>query len=260
MTTYKAIPGLAADWLEQPGHYWIRDEFEDGEGGFCQHGAIRACTPRKADAEIVRALARAQGYPESWNDEGAEGGAQVVAALRSLDTSDEAVVAAFGPQGLHVVALIRAAADLTEDQARQAATAWAAAWAASRAAAGAIAWKAAWDAARAAAGAVSAADAWAAAGATAWAAARTVAGAPAGAAAGGAAEALVVRHLIGHYGLTQAHYDTLTRPLRAAGITVHPDDKPIEARDDQDRRAFPRDLFLPRILPHLNRRRTRRRP
>ena len=57
----------------------------------------------------------------------------------------------------------------------------------------------------------------------AWAAARIAAGV----AAGDAAMALTVRDLIGQHGFTQAHYDTLTRPLRAAGVVVHPDDAEI---------------------------------
>ena len=49
------------------------------------------------------------------------------------------------------------------------------------------------------------------------------------AAAWDAAVALVVRDLIGEQ-FTQAHYDTLTAPLRSIGITVHPgDDQAMEA-------------------------------
>lgn len=39
--------------------------------------------------------------------------------------------------------------------------------------------------------------------------------------------ALVVRHLIGAHGLTQAHYDVLTRAWRTAIGPIHPDDAPM---------------------------------
>ena len=94
----------------------------------------------------------------------------------------------------------------------------AAARAAARAAAGAAARDAARDAAWAAARA--------AAGAAAWDAARAAARDAAGDAARDAALALVVRDLIGDR-FTRAHYDTLTAPLRAIGITVHPGDAPL---------------------------------
>lgn len=111
----------------------------------------------------------------------------------------------FGPMGEHVVALVDAVRAMTPVQA-----------AAARDArdAGAAAWAAAWDAAYAAAYAaarVAARVAWTAAYGAAYA----------------AAWALVIRDLIGQHGFTQAHYDTLTRPLRLAGVTVHPDDAEV---------------------------------
>ena len=57
----------------------------------------------------------------------------------------------------------------------------------------------------------------AAARAAAWAAARD------------AAVALVVRDLIGQHGLTQDHYDTLTRPWRTVIGPIHPDDPEVTA-------------------------------
>lgn len=118
----------------------------------------------------------------------------------------------FGPQGVHVAALIEAMRTMTPEQARAAGeTARAAVWAAARDAAWYAArdaaWAAAWDAARAAAGDAARVAAWAAA----WAAVRD--------AAWYAAMALTVRDLI-----STEHYLTLTRPLRLTGVTVHPDD------------------------------------
>ena len=115
----------------------------------------------------------------------------------------------FEQQGPHVVALIARARVLTAGEAERLAAAryvaWGAAWAA--------AWAAARDAARAAAR-DAARDA-------AWAAARD--------AARDAAVALVVRDLIGQHGLTQGHYDTLTRPWRCVVGPIHPDDPEVTA-------------------------------
>lgn len=93
----------------------------------------------------------------------------------------------YGPQGVHVVALIEQLSALTPARARQIAAARGAARYAAR--------DAAWDAA----------------GGAAW------------GAAGGAAGALVVRDLI-----SAEDYDTLTYPLRKAGVVVHPDDPDVD--------------------------------
>ena len=111
----------------------------------------------------------------------------------------------FEQQGPHVVALIARARVLTAGEAERLAAARAAAWAAARDAA----WAAAWAAARAAA--------------------RDAAWAAAAAAARDAAVALVVRDLIGQHGLTQDHYDTLTRPWRTVIGPIHPDDPEVTA-------------------------------
>lgn len=120
----------------------------------------------------------------------------------------------FGPMGEHVAALLDAVRAMTPKQMGVVRAAGAA---------GLAAWDAAWDAACAAAYAAAARDA---AGAAAYAAA-DAAGAAAWDAAYAAAWALVLRDLIGQHGFTQAHYDTLTRPLRLAGVTVHPDDAEV---------------------------------
>ena len=118
----------------------------------------------------------------------------------------------FGPQGVHVAALIEAMRTMTPEQARTArAAARDAAWDAARYAAR----DAAWYAARAAARDAAWDAAWYAARDAAWYAARTAAWD----AAWDAAMALTVRDLI-----STEHYLTLTRPLRLTGVTVHPDD------------------------------------
>ena len=135
----------------------------------------------------------------------------------------------FGPQGPHVAALIARAGALTAGEADRLPAAWAVAWDAARVAARSAARDAArdatWAAARVAAGAAARDATWAAAGA----AARVAAGAVAGAAARDAAVALVVRDLIGQHGLTQDHYDTLTRPWRTVIGPIHPDDPEVTA-------------------------------
>lgn len=114
----------------------------------------------------------------------------------------------FGPQGEHVVALIKRAGRLTDDEARELAAAWDAAWDniwdAVWDAARVAAWSATWDAAR-----VAARDAdWAAARVTAW-------------AAGG----LLLRDLVGTGVWTQEAYDLLTGPWRRVIGQPHPDDE-----------------------------------
>ena len=115
---------------------------------------------------------------------------------------------AFGPQGVHVAALIERARHLTLDEVRTLApvrdAAWDAAWDAAR--------DAAWDAARDAALGGARGGAWDAvweATCAAWDAAWS-------------AVALVVRDLI-----TTEDYDTLTRPWREVIGPIHPDDPDI---------------------------------
>jgi hypothetical protein len=127
----------------------------------------------------------------------------------------------FGPQGPHVVALIARARVLTTGEAER----LAAASVAARDAARVAAWAAAWVAARVAASVAARDAARVAAGAAARAAAR----AAAWDAAWDAAWALVVRDLIGQHGLTQDHYDTLTRPWRTVIGPIHPDDPAVTA-------------------------------
>ena len=125
---------------------------------------------------------------------------------------------ALGPQGAEAAALIERLRRLTDKEIRLVrTTARDAAGNAARVAARNAAWVAAryaaWDAAVVAAGDA----AWDAAGD----AARD--------AAWDAAWALVIRDLIGQHGFGQQHYDTLTMPLRKAGITVHPDDEAVDS-------------------------------
>src|SRR5690606_16131460 len=105
--TLNSIPALAADYIEE--HGWTAGEMQNEDGAVCLHGAIRACTPQKGDAEIVRAVARAKGYTESWNDTEATE-PEVLDALRGLTVTDAELLEVFGPQWREIVALVRRAA------------------------------------------------------------------------------------------------------------------------------------------------------
>ena len=136
-------------------------------------------------------------------------------AWRVVEEVDPAL--RFGPQGPHVVALIARAGALTAGEADRLGAARDAAWDAAWAAAGDATWDAAGAAARAAARDAARVAARDAARDAAWVAARD------------AALALVVRDLIGQHGLTQDHYDTLTRPWRTVIGPIHPDDPEVTA-------------------------------
>ena len=215
----------AADLIDRAG--WVRGSMGDESSGYCEHGAIMACTPRRGDAYLVRAVMRRRGFDEVWNDQEGRTAGEVTGALRSVEVTDAELAGVFGPQWREVVSLVRRAAALTEAEvaeleytdvaARHPArdAAWRASWNAARGAAGraerAGSWNAAWDAA------------WCAA----WRATGNAAGDAVGLAAGRAAWALVVRDLVGQYGqygLTQEHYDVLTKPWASVIGKVHPDD------------------------------------
>ena len=105
------------------------------------------------------------------------------AGFRQLRVLREVPVeASFGPNGAAVLAVIRRAEHMTEDETKQLTAAWYAAWAAAGAAARDAAWYAAGDAARAAARI--------------------------------AAKAAAVADLVGQHGLTQKHIDTLIAPWK----------------------------------------------
>ena len=146
------------------GREWIQGEEQRPDGAVCAHGAVMTCQGlRPGDAHIIRAVMRAKGLTEGWNDMSGRTKDEVIAKLGLLvGVTDEDLAETFGPSWALVVAVIRRAAVLTEDEALSLAAAraaaWdalAAAWAAARAAARAAAWDAArdaaWDAARAAA-------------------------------------------------------------------------------------------------------------
>lgn len=187
---------------------WTQGEFEDGEGGaVCLHGAVRFCAPQNGDEHIITQVLNRRGFTYEWNDDPDRSADEVPGAL-SADVTDEELAQTFGPQWAEIVALVRRAALLTHSERMRLHAAWHAASYA--------AWDAAWAAARSAAWYAARSAAWDAAWDAAWYAARY--------AAGYAAGALSVRDLIGQYGFTQEHYDTITEVWRKVIGHVHPED------------------------------------
>lgn len=194
--------------LGENGEHWVKGSWGDGDG-MCLHGAIRHCSPVPGDAFLVEQVADRKGWGTRWNDDKATTWPQVRERLGHIEVTDADLAETLGPQWEHVVALVRRAAVLTDDEAQRLGAAWAAAREAAREAAE-VAEIAAWYAARAAARAV----------------ARVAThGFAARVAAGDAARALVVRDLIGQHGFTQENYDLLTGPWASVIGPVHPDDE-----------------------------------
>ena len=197
---------LAGEYIAA--HGWTQNTMQDEKGQVCLTGAVRNCAPQDGDEHIVRAVLQCRNRAESWNDSIARTEAEVIEYLATAHITDADLAGTFGPQWAEIVALVRAAAMLAPEQVNGLFAARTAAGTAARTAARTAAWAAAWTAAGTAAGTA----AW------------TAAGTAAGTAAWDAAQALVVRHLIGQYGFTQEHYDTLTGPWRKTIGRIHADD------------------------------------
>lgn len=184
----------------------------------CAHGAVMTCAMRPGDEQIVRAVMRAHGLTEDWNDTEGRTKDEVLARFRQIEVTDKVLALTYGPQWSEIVALVRRTAVLTADEASRVAAAWEAAGTSEARDAARVA---AWSAARATGAA------WE----TAWATARNAARDATGAAwvadgaawvATGAAWALVVRDLIGQHGFTQEHFDLLVGPWESVtGMDLH---------------------------------------
>lgn len=214
---------------------WIQGAMNKG-GSVCAHGAVMTCKGlAPGDADIIRAVIRDQGLTENWNDIEGRTKEEVLERFRSIEVTDTALADTFGPQWRAIVALVRRAAILTEDEAKalnlnaaRDAARFAArigAWGTSRTAArdAGAAWVATRTPALAAAQAASQAAARDATQNAAWGAARD--------AALSTAQALAARDLIGDV-FTQAHYDALTGPWSRVVGKVHPDDATEELNND----------------------------
>ena len=201
--------------LGDNGEHWVKGQWGN-DTSMCLHGAIRRCQPIPGDAFLIEQVASLKGWGTDWNDNGGTSWSDIRARLAHVEVSDEDLAETFGPQWEHVVALVRRAAVLTEDEAKALAAArvdwnaWDAArdasWGAIRDAARDASWNASWNAVRGAVRGAARDAAW------------------------GAALTLVVRDLIGQHGFTQEHYDALTGPWRTVIGPIHPDDAWQEAR------------------------------
>ena len=121
---------------------WIQGTEQRGEA-VCAHGAVMTCQGlRPGDQWIIRAVMRAKGVTESWNDTNGRTKQEVYAHMSLIEVTDQDLADTFGPSWRLVVAVIRRSAVLTADEAKDMAAAWDAAWDA----AGAAAWDAARDA------------------------------------------------------------------------------------------------------------------
>ena len=209
---------LAADTLERVG--WIQGEEVNDAGQACLTGALKLCAPVPGDWLLARAVYRLNGHDERWNDNDQRTAGEVINYLRSAEITDIDLALTFGPQWQAIVALVRRAAVLTDQDTRDLYVIWGTdrddarnrVWDATHNAARNDAQDAAYDATSGAAHEVTSG------------AARDPAREAAREAARDAAWALVVRDLIGQRGFTQAHYNLLTGPWASVIGPVHPDD------------------------------------
>lgn len=206
--TFADIPALAADRIITRG--WVRGAWTGPDGEECLHQAVRMCAPVEGDGYVVSAWLAANGWPPTWNDAPGVDRDQVLAMLKGLNLTDEAIEATFGPGCWEWVQIVRQAATLTPTQvtalARGARVDMDAVSAAVRAAWNAAAYAASVDSAEYAAYFASAASAayFASADFT-----------DAGHAVYVAAWAAITRHLIGTADYTQKHYDILIGPWQS---------------------------------------------
>lgn len=200
-----ALPRLGAEYIRE--HGWTQGAEQDETGRVCLTGALRLCAPVPGDGLLAREVFRCCGRAEVWNDDDDRTAEEVVAYLAGSEITDDDLADTFGPQWREIVALVRTVSGATPEQIERLLAAGIAARDAVRVDAWDAAEVAAWHAARR----VARNAEWHAANVTRDAtifAARFAEGN----AARDAASALVVRDLIGQYGFTQEHYDTLMEP------------------------------------------------
>ena len=204
------VPREAADLLDA--HEWVREP-GDGVTTGCLHTALLRPCSTPGDNVLWHHLMRWRTYTERWNDTPGRRKAQVLRVLRGATEPTAAEMAdMFGPQWVAVRDLVRRAAVLTVDEARELGVAGDAAGARRPDVAG--------YAVRVAARIVAGVSAWyAVRGATMPAPNETAC-----LAARDAARALVARDLIGRHGFTATRYRTLTGPWASVIGPCHPDD------------------------------------
>jgi len=118
---------------------WIQGEWSGAGGSMCAHQAIRECCPAAGDAYLIEAVVARRGRGTDWNDSDETSYEDVVRSFQSetvWTVTDQDLEETFGPQWESIVALVRRAAVLTQDEAERLAAALDAARTAARNAAG----------------------------------------------------------------------------------------------------------------------------
>ena len=139
-TTIIHIDLDAVDERLAHGGLWAKgwNDWASPESTTCLHGAIRYCQPVKGDAHLIERVGARFGFGTRDNDN-ADGWEQIKAKVIP-DITDDMLADTFGPNWGPIVAFVRRAATLTQDEVVRLGAAWGAA--------GGAAWDAAWDAAR----------------------------------------------------------------------------------------------------------------
>ena len=95
---------------------WIQNAWEGNEG-VCLHQAIRLCSPVPGDAYIIEHVWDHRGKGTTWNDHRGRAQHEIVHALKEEpEVTDAEIEGVFGPRWREVVALVRRAAVLTDDE------------------------------------------------------------------------------------------------------------------------------------------------
>ena len=118
MTTLTEEMALVVANLES--REWIQGKERDNEGRVCAHGAVMTCQGlRPGDDQIIRAVMRAKGLTESYNDENGRTKDDVLKLMRQIEITDADLESTFGPMWREVVAVVRRAAVLTRYEANR---------------------------------------------------------------------------------------------------------------------------------------------
>lgn len=211
----------AADYIKTKG--WGQRELVHDDGRVCATGAVMYCQPKNGDEHLIISVMRHRDRAEEWNDRDGRTAEDVIAELNT-DITDTDLEETFGPQWQEVVALGRSAAQLSPTEIEQLAVVNNDVLDTS--------WMTGWDAALLAREAVCDATLDVFGGAMCdgfWGTVRGAALETARSAVRDAAQGLVIRDLIGRYGLTQEHYNVLTKRWATAVGKVHPDDAAVTA-------------------------------
>ena len=139
-TTIIHIDLDAVDERLHRGELWAKgwNDWASPESATCLHGAIRYCQPVKGDAYLIEQVGAKYGFGTRDNDT-ADGWEQIKAKVIP-DITDDMLADTFGPNWGPIVAFVRRAATLTQDEVVRLGAAWDAAGGAARDAAGGAAW------------------------------------------------------------------------------------------------------------------------